>query len=211
MNLVVFGGTGGTGAALINSALLAGHSVTAPARDPSRIDARQDRLSVVRADVLDPASLDGTVDGADAVLSALGAARGREPTTVYSVGTANILTAMRGAGVTRFVGVTASPAAPRAEVPTLERFVVHPILYRFFGQSYADMKRMEQVLRDSDLEWTVLRPPMLTNGPATGSYRTAVDQSLTRARNISRADLADAMLRALQDPGTVRGIVRVAN
>ncbi|MGH3785043.1 MAG: NAD(P)-dependent oxidoreductase [Pseudonocardiaceae bacterium] len=210
MHLVIFGGTGGTGDQLIRAALSAGHTVTAPARDPSRIRASHERLHVARADVLDRSSLPGSVEGADAVVSALGVPGGEGPTTVYSAGVANILEAMHTAGVRRFIGVSALPVTPRTEVSALERFVVFPILYRFFGESYADMARMEEVLRSSDVDWTVVRPPKLTDGPATDRYRTAVNRHLQRGRSISRADLATAMLRLLDDPHTVRTTVSVA-
>lgn len=211
MRLTVFGGTGGTGEQLIRAALDAGHTVTAPARDPSRVRPSHERLRTVRADVLDPPSLEGTMDGADAVLSALGAASARQQTTVYSAGAANILDAMRRAGVRRFVGVTALPLASRAEVDALERLIVYPLLYRFFGGAYADMARMEQVLRRTEADWTIVRPPRLTNRHATGRYRTAVDRPLRRARTISRADLADAMLHLLDDPHAIHATVAIAH
>lgn len=209
MHLTVFGGTGGTGAAVISAALAAGHTVTAPARDPARITATHERLRTVRADVLDPPSLAGTVDGADAVLSALGA-RGNQPTTVYSDGVTHILDAMRQADVRRLVAVSAIPVGPRSAANPFERWVVYPILYRLFGHGYADMARMEQVLRGSDVDWTVVRPPMLTDGPATGRYRTAVDEHLRRAGKISRADLADMMVGQLAEPRSVRATVGVS-
>lgn len=210
MHLTVFGGTGGTGEQVIRAALAAGHTVVAPARDPARIRTSHERLRTLRADVLDPLSLAGTMDDADAVVSALGTPGGKEPTTVYSAGVENILDAMHMAGVRRFIGVTALPVAPRAEVSALERLVVYPILYRFFGEGYADMARMEQVLRHSEMDWTVVRPPRLTDGPATGRYRTAVNHHLPRGRTISRADLATAMLGLLDDPHAVRAAVGVA-
>lgn len=210
MQITLFGGTGGTGELLISAALEAGHTVTAPARDPSRIRVSNGRLRTVCADVLDPPSLEATVDGADAVVSALGWPGGREPTTVYSTGVANILDAMRRAGVRRFIGVSALPVTPRTEVGVVERLVVYPLLYRFFGAGYADMKRMEQLLRGSDVDWTVVRPPMLTNGPATGRYRTAINHHLRGGRTISRADLAAGMLHLLDDPHAVRATVGVA-
>lgn len=211
MHLIVFGGTGGTGQQLIRTALASGHTVTAPARDPSRIRTAHSRLRIVRADVLDPASLVGTADGADAVVSALGVPDGRKPTTVYSTGVANVLDAMVNADVSRFIGVSAVPVTPRAEVGVLDRLVVYPILYQLFGEGYADMARMEQVLRNSAVEWTVVRPPRLTNRPATGHYRTALNRRLPRAYTISRADLAAAMLHLLEQPHTVRATVVVAN
>lgn len=210
MNVTVFGSTGRTGRELVRAALDAGHTVTAAARDPSRIRVPHERLRAVRADVLDPPTLDAAVQGADAVVSALGEPDGRAPTVVYSTGVANILAAMHRAGIRRFVGVSALPVTPRAEVGFLEGRLVYPILYRLFGEGYADMARMEQVLHGSDVDWTIVRPPRLTDRPATGRYRKAVNQHIRRARSISRADLAGAMLDVLDDPHTVRATVGVS-
>lgn len=209
MNLTIFGGTGGTGDRLIHAALEAGHTVTAAARDPSRLPIPHERLRIVRADVLDPSSLNGTMDGADAVLSALGASANK-PTTVYSSGAANIVDAMHRAGVRRFIGVSALPVTPIHEVSALERLVVYPVLYRLFGEGYADMARMEQVLSGSDIDWTIVRPPRLTHRPATGRYRLAINHHLKRGRTISRADLATAMIRLLDQPAAVRATVGIA-
>lgn len=208
MYLTVFGGTGGTGSQVIRAALAAGHVVTAPARDPARIEAAHERLRTVRADVLEPETLRGTMDGVDAVISAIGPSNGRKPTAVYSGGVTNILDEMRRSAARRLIAVSASPVTPRQQVGFVERFIAYPVLYRIFGEAYADQIRMEDILRRSDVDWTVLRPPRLTNGPATGRYRTAADH-LRGARTISRADLADAVLRQLDDRRSVRTAVGV--
>ncbi|MGH3412355.1 MAG: NAD(P)-dependent oxidoreductase [Marmoricola sp.] len=210
MRLTVFGATGGTGRALVDDAVGSGHDVTAVVRDPSRFGDRSGPVRVVRGDVLDAASLDGALDRADAVCSALGT-RQRGPTTVYSDGVGNILAAMATAEVRRFVGLSAVPVGPRDRLPPVERRVVMPLLDRLFGEGYADMARMEALLRSSDRDWTVLRPPRLTNRPGTGRYRTAIDRPLARARSIARADLAAAMLDVLDNPATVRTAVTVAH
>jgi putative NADH-flavin reductase len=209
MHLVIFGSTGPTGRALVAQALDQGHDVIAVARDPAAIDATGARLQVVRADVLDRSSLDGLLNDRDAVLSAIGA-HGRRPTTVYSVGAANIRDAMHDAGVRRFIGISALPVTPRSELGPTERWIVALVLSRFFGEMYADMTRMEQLLRDSDLEFTIMRPPQLTNSRPTGTYRTAINQHLPRARKISRADLAAEMLRVIPEEKTVRATVSLA-
>lgn len=165
--LTVFGSTRGTGAHVVRLALEAGHPVTAAARD------------------LDPASLAGSVHGADTVVSTLGAANGRQPSTVYSTAGADILDAMRAAGVRRFLGVSAVPVAPRHQLGPVERLVVHPVRHRFFGARYADMARMEHLLRPSDADWTIVRPPRLTDGARTGQYRSAVDHHLRGGRSTS--------------------------
>jgi putative NADH-flavin reductase len=209
MRLAIFGSAGPTGRALVSQALDKGHDVTAVARNPTAVDATPGHLQVVRADVLDRSSLNGVLNGADAVLSAIGT-HGRQPTTVYSMGAANIRDAMQQAGVQRFVGISALPVTPRTELGAVERWIVVPLLWTFFGAMYADMTRMEQVLRDSDLDFTIMRPPQLTNTRATGQYRTAINERLPRARKIARADLAAEMLKVIPDRKTVRAIVTLA-
>jgi putative NADH-flavin reductase len=210
VHLVIFGSSGPTGRALVGQALDQGHDVIAAARDPAAVDAPDAHLRAVRADVLDRASLDGVFNGVDAVLSAVGA-HGRKPTTVYSAGAANIRDAMHDAGVRRFIGISALPVTPRSELGPVERRILVPLLSVFFGEMYADMTRMEQLLYDSDLDFTIMRPPQLTNERATGSYRTAINHHLSRARRISRADLAAEMLRVIPDDKTVRATVSLAN
>ena len=211
MRLAIFGATGGTGRALVRAALTRGHDVTAVVRDPSRLDEAHERLVVRRGDVLDPASLATVLADADAVASALGAAGGRAATTVYSVGVANVLDAMRTADVRRLVALSAAPVVPRSEATLVERLLLFPILNRFFGGLYADMRRMEDVLATSDVDWTVLRPPQLTDKAATGRYRTAVGRNVPGGRSITRGDLAAAMLDVLESGSSVRTALGVAN
>jgi hypothetical protein len=118
---------------------------------------------------------------------------------------------MQQAGVQRFVGISALPVTPRIELGAAERWIVVPLLWKFFGAMYADMTRMEQVLRESDLDFTIMRPPQLTNRRATGQYRTAINERLPRARKISRADLAAEMLKVIPDRKTVRATVTLAH
>jgi putative NADH-flavin reductase len=179
---------------------------------PSRPGPGNATLTVRAGDVLEPDTLAGSVDGADAVLSALGSRAGRTPTTVYSAGTAHVLDAMRAAGVQRLVALTAGPMGPREEHSAFERLLGRG-LYLAFGGGYDDMARMEDMLRTraGDVDWTVIRPPRLTNKPATGRYRSAVNSRLDGAWTITRADLARAMLAVVDDPATVRAAVRVAN
>ncbi|MCX4472659.1 NAD(P)H-binding protein [Micromonospora sp. NBC_01655] len=209
MRLTVFGATGGTGALLVEQALAAGHQVTAVARrgwpGPPHPD-----LRVAVADVLDPGSLRSVLDDADAVLSALGSARASRPTRVYSAGASAILATMRDLDIRRVVAVTALPIAPATQQDTLHRRLVDPVLHRFFGGAYQDMRRMELILAASDRDWTVFRPPYLRDGPTTGTCRAAVEAPLPRAWTLRRGDLAAAMLSALTDDRLVRHAVNVA-
>lgn len=212
MKLTVFGPSGGTGQQIVAQALAAGHSVTAVARRPDAVEASGPGLrELVPADLSDAASLREAITGSDAVISALGSRAGNAPTTVYSEGTRAIVAAMKDVGVRRIITISAAPVAPNEQKSFVMRRVADPILYRFFGGGYDDMKRMEAVLAQSDSDWTAFRPPRLTDGRATGKYRMAVDAGLPRIRSISRADLAGAILRAVEDNAVVGHAVTISN
>lgn len=208
--LVVFGATGGTGRRLVEQALAAGHGVTAVVRDPARLPVQHERLGVVRADVLDPAEIGQALEGADAAVSALGPRSYRAPATVCSAGTASILGVMREVAVRRFVAISAAPVAvddPGDKL--LYRLAVRPVLRTLLKNSYDDMALMEQEVRRSGRDWTIFRPPRLTDEPRTGRYRTALNQNVPGGYFLSRADLADAILRRLDDTGTFGATVGV--
>jgi putative NADH-flavin reductase len=210
MRLTIFGATGGTGRHLVRQALDEGHQVTAVARDPARLDVEHERLQVARGDVLELESIIGAVARADAVLSAIGHGSGRAPTTVYSAGTANIVRAMQATGTRRLVVVSAAPVSDNLEGTTLPyRRVVRPLLWAMFGNPYSDMAGMQEEVAGSGLEWTIMLPPRLTNKPRTGRYRLALNGNLRGGNFISRADLADAILRLLDDPGAVKAVVGI--
>jgi putative NADH-flavin reductase len=210
MKVVVFGATGGTVRRVVGQGLAAGHELTAVVRDPARLPVRHERLEVARAEVLEPAQIVSALAGADAAVSALGPRSYRAPTTVCSASARSILAAMDRAGVRRFVCVSAAPVAvddPGDKL--LYRLAVRPVLRRLLKNSYEDMARMEDQVRRSGLDWTIFRPPRLTDGPRTGRYRTALNQNVPGGYFLSRADLADAILRRLDDPGSVGATVGV--
>lgn len=212
MNLVVFGGTGGTGKQIIMQALGSGHRITAIVRRPEAVELRHEQLTLHQGDVLDPASFAPILSGHEVVLSVLGTGTSRHPTTLYSEGTRNIVQAMETAGVQRFVGVTASGFVADPKDGLLLAFVIKPLVSRILKHPYADMKRMEAALQGSALEWTVLRPARLTNGPQRGHYRTVVGGTgnVPGGMKISRADVADLMLKQLETSKTVRKAVGIA-
>jgi len=210
MKLTIFGATGATGTSLVQQALAADHEVTAVVRDPARmaIPAHQ-RLRTVTADVLDPAAISPAVDGADAVISAVGPGTGAS--TLRQDSTRSIIQAMQKTGTRRLLIVSGSVVADEGESPFM-RYLLKPLARRtFLRHVCADMRRAENEIHDSDLEWTIMRPPSLTGKPARGTYRTATDRNLPRGFSISRADLAACMLTLLNNPATVHRHVAIAN
>jgi putative NADH-flavin reductase len=204
MRLTIFGASGGTGKQLVEQALAGGHQVTAVVRDPARLAVpAQPGLQVVTADIMDPASILPAVTGADAVLTAAGP-RGTGPTTVITDSVRSIAAAMDKTGTRRLLALSGSIVADDGEGLFL-RYVLKPVARRtFLRHVCADMRQAEAVIAASDLDWTIMRPPALTDGPATGRYRTAFDRGLPRGIRVSRADLAACMLSLVGDVGAVR-------
>lgn len=209
MRTVIFGATGPTGRQLTEQALAAGHEVTAVTRraDAIRPDAR---LTVITADVADPDAVDRAVAGGDAVLSSLGSPLSPKPITVYSRGNANILAAMHRHGVKRLVTVSSSVMDP-AWRPSGEFFfnnVMDPLVNRRLGRTaHEDMRRMEALVRDSNLDWTIARPSGLFDHPAVTRYHTA--ENVADGLFTARADLAAAMVAQLTDDRFVRRAMAV--
>jgi putative NADH-flavin reductase len=207
MKLLIFGATRGTGCQLVMQALAAGHQVTAIVRRPEAITIDHPALTVRRGDVLDPETLGGVAIGHDAVLSSIGMANA-DPTVLYSEGMRNIIAMMVEARVQRLMCVTASGLDPG---PLLQRLIAKPILWRLFKHGFTDMMLMEEIVKQSGLTWTIMRPPRLTDGKRTGRTTTAIDTHLTRGFMISRADLADYMLQHIDDPATFCATVEIAH
>jgi putative NADH-flavin reductase len=223
MNLTIIGSTGGIGRLLVRQAIAAGHDVTVVVRNPSKLPPDLP-VRVVTTDLAGPdqAALDVAIKGADAVLSGLGATS-RAEAGIATRGTEAVVAAMRATGVRRIVVVS---AAPIGTVPSPDRpnppkhdpgdgFFMRHLFSRIattaFRTHYADLAAMEGVLRESGLDWTIARPPKLTDGPLTGSYRTALGRNVKGGWSISRADVAHQLLHALDHPETIGQTVGMAS
>ena len=203
MRLLVIGAAGGTGRALVEQALQRGHHVTAFVRNPAKLSAQHERLAVARGDVLDYASVEAAVEGHSAVLCALGHKRWLYPTRILSEGTRNLIRAMEKQSVRRFVCETSLGVGDSWGRMGLyyTAFVGVFILPLYF----LDKARQERLIRSSSLDWVIVRPGVLTNGPKRGVYRhgPAIGHWLWTVR-ISRADVADFMLNQLSDDRYLR-------
>jgi putative NADH-flavin reductase len=208
MKLIVFGASGGTGREIVARALERGHHVTAFVRDPAKLKATHERLAVARGDVMDAASVDAAMPGHDAALIALGHRRYLGPSRILSEGTRHIVRAMEAHGVRRLVCETALGVGDSAgRLGLYYTLFVIPAILPFY---WYDKGRQEHVVRESRLEWVIVRPAQLTNGRRRGQYRHGpkVGSYLWSAA-VSRADTADFMLNQLGDTPYLRAAVGV--
>jgi uncharacterized protein YbjT (DUF2867 family) len=222
MKLTVFAATGGIGRHLLEQALAAGHAVTAVVRNPAKLAACQARVVTADLSAPDASALAAAVDGADAVLSGLGPTSKAEVGVAWR-GTQAIVAAMKGAGVRRVVAVSAAPigtvpSPARPHPPKYDpgdgfftRHLLSPMIKAILREHYADVAHMEDVVCDGALDWTVVRPPRLTDGPLRARYRVAYGQNLPRGLSVSRADVAHFMLAALDRRDTVRETMGIAD
>ncbi|MEW2287535.1 NAD(P)H-binding protein [Streptomyces sp. NPDC047841] len=212
MRLVVFGANGPTGRQVVKQATAEGHTVTAVTRHPDDLPRPPGppRLRVAKADVLDPAAVESVVAGHDAVISALGVPYGRAPVTVYSSGIGHITRAMTRHGLRRLVCVTSTVLfdVPAPGEGFFLRRVLEPFFVRVVGRTvYDDMRRMEDIVRASGHDWTVLRPAGLFDSGRVSAYRLA--PARLPGRFTSRADLAHALVREAVTEGHVRAFLDV--
>jgi len=202
MRVAIIGATGGVGRWLMSSARADGDHVKVLVRDRRKLPSDVGAIGVIEGSVLDPVSVAATVGGTDVVLVALGA-DGLGPTNVYSAGIANVIEAMQTHGATRLLAVSSLGVEPDAGATPLLRYFLAPWLLR---NVLADMRLMEQRIIESGLVWTIVRPTGLTDGPRTGLYRAGERFVPEKGRQISRADVADFMIRAIADERTIRKI-----
>lgn len=192
MHIALFGATGGTGRQVLDQGIAQGHCIAALVRDPAKLP-DQPGLTKVRGDVLDPEPVSQCVTGADAVICVLGSHGRQDP--IEARGTERIIDAMRASGVRRFIVVTSlgvGDSRPRLSWPV--RLMMDVML----GPIMRAKEAQETLVKASGLDWTIVRPGGLTNGPRTGSYRLDEDPSVKPGR-VSRADVADFVLRQLAD------------
>ena len=198
MNIALFGATGGTGHQVLIQALEQGHHIKALARDPSKLPAGQDRLTPIPGDVLNQPAVDACVQGTDAVVCVLGTRSGAEP--IEALGTRTIVKAMQDQGVRRLIAVTSLGVGDsKDQIPFFFKILMQLGLKKIM----AAKEEQERTIKESGLDWTIVRPGGLTDGPRTGNYVSGLDKTIV-ARRVSRADVAEFVLRQLADDRYLR-------
>lgn len=201
MKLAVFGASGRTGKPLVEQALAQGHEVRALVRDPAKLPLQHEGLVLIPGDAMNAADVAGTVEGTDAVLSALGQTKG-SPKDLQTVATRHMVAAMKAHGVARIISLTGAGVRDPNDKPKLVDRVFGLLLAVAARDVLRDANAHADVLRGSGLAYTLVRGPRLTEGPRTGVYKVGY-VGKDSGTQMSRADIADFMLRQLTDDAWV--------
>jgi putative NADH-flavin reductase len=205
--LLVLGATGGTGQHVVAQALEAGHEVTAYVRDPSKLQVKHERLHVVVGAIADDAvPFQQAMKGQHAVISALGRGLSLQSDHVIERCVPPMLSAMKAGGVSRLIFTSAIGVGDAySEAPLFSKIVIRVVL----KDIYPDKLIGENLIRQSDLDWTIVQPAGLTNGELTHRYRAGEHLRHRMFATVSRADLAHFLLSQLDDRTYVRRIVQL--
>jgi putative NADH-flavin reductase len=195
--IAIFGATGKTGRRVLARALAAGYDVRVLVRDPAKLGTVDSRVSVIAGDVLDRDAVSIVVEGSDVVLALFGHVKG-SPRNLLTDGTRNIIAAMKQHGVARLVTLSGGGLRAGEDQPKLLDRVIRMLLKSVAGHVLADAEEHLKLLRDSGLDWTVVRGPMLTEAPGRGTYRVGW-VGVNGGVRISREDLADFIVTQIED------------
>lgn len=207
MDIIVFGSTGKTGLEIIKRLLSEGHKVTAFARKPSVLNISDDNLKTAEGDIFDRIAVKEAIKNHDAVVVALGSGQSLGKTTVRSEGTANVLKTMKENGLKRIIVISAMGVGESwKDLSVINRLFFATLL----KNSRTDHEAQERHVKESGLDWTIIRPSGLTDDPGTGSYECGIGIRSNTSR-ISRADVAHLVYRALKDSTFIRKAVTATN
>lgn len=203
--ILIIGASRGIGLETVKAGLAAGHEVRAFARSAAGIPITDARLTKIAGDALSPNDIGKALQGVDAVIQTLGVASPKDlifGTTLFSNSTRVLVDAMGKAGVKRLIAVTGAGAGnSRGRINPLYDHLMFPVLLQ---RVYSDKDIAEDAIANSTLDWTIVRPGMLTNRAPTGRYKALTDMKDWRGGAISRADVADFLIKQLADRSMIR-------
>ena len=210
MRITVFGATGGTGRRLVEQAIAEGNEVVAYVRNPSKLDMENEHLTVVQGELIDEELIEKAVKGVDAVISLLGP-RGGSKSKPLTHGMQNIITAMKKQGVRRLVITSTLSAKDPNDLPDFKTKSLVNLVKVTMHDAYEDIVSTAETVRNSDLDWTIVRLTMLNNKPKSGKVRAGYVGRGDVGTWISRADVADFMLKQVQDTKYLRQAPAITN
>ena len=211
-HILVIGGNGGIGRQCVELGLSAGYLVTTILWNPSKLTLSHPNLDIVQGNVTKSATILKHLSNEDAIISAIGSGSigNDRPTTLYSQGAVTVLAEMKKTNARRifFISSAAIEISPANSlfIRFMEKYVMGWLLKHMFE----DIRRMEPIIKTSEADWTIIRPPFLTNGAQTGRYRYATNEFLPDCTKISRADLAHFIIHHIADPSTFRTTIEIS-
>lgn len=204
--MLILGATGGTGIQIVEQAIHKGHSVTALVRSTERLARFNGRINTIVGDLMSSAEIASAASGHDAVLSALGPRDPKSKARLMDPFAHAVVNGMSESGVARLILLSIAFLFRNAILPP-----VYPLGQMLFKDHVRDCEDMESTVRASALNWTIVRPPQFTDKPATGKYRVEAGRLPLMGFTVSRADVADFMIRAAEQNLYSRQIVGLAN
>ncbi|HKM59985.1 MAG TPA: SDR family oxidoreductase [Candidatus Bathyarchaeia archaeon] len=210
MKIVVFGASGGTGKQLVEQALVAGYEVVVYVRNPSKLNVSHEHLTVIQGELSDAALIETAVKGTGAVLSALGP-RGGSKNKPLTQGMRNIIAAMKNQGVRRLIMTSTLSAKDSKDKPDFRTKAMVNLVKTTMHAAYEDIVSVAETVRASDLEWTIVRLAILNNKPKSGKVKVGYVGTGEVGTQISRADIADFMLKQIEDTKYLREAPAISN
>lgn len=198
MRILIVGASKGIGLETVRQALASGHDVRALARSAEDISIADPKLAKIRGDALNKEDVEAALTGVDAVVLTLGIGLSElfKPVNLFSTATRVLIDAMKAQGVNRLVCVTGFGAGDsQASISPLQRIPFNIV----FGRAYEDKSRQEKLIKESSLDWTIVRPGVLMNGPKTRRYKILRKSSEWRNGIVSRANVADFLVREIDE------------
>ena len=210
IRITVFGATGGTGRQLVEQALASGYQVVAYARNPSKLDIKNEHLAIVQGELTDQALIEDAVKDADAVISVLGP-RGGSKSKPLTQGMQNIIAAMKKHGVRRLIISSTISAKDPNDLPELRARALVNFVKLTMHAAYEEIVSVAETVRASDLDWTIVRLTLLNDKPKSGKVRVGYLGKGEVGRWVSRADVADFMLKQIEDTKYLRQAPTISN
>ena len=210
MKIFIVGGTGGTGRQVIEQALLENHLVTALVRNPVKLKIDHPNLKVIKGNILEPGTFEQAIKENEVVISALGHKRFFIKTNILSEGTKNIVNAMEKHKVKRFICITSMGVNDsRFRLGLYYTLFVIPVILLFY---FLDKEKQERIIRQSSLDWTIVRPGQLTNGKKRTTYRHGSKLgSYIFTKMVSRADVAHFILQEVKNDKYIKKSPSIIN
>jgi putative NADH-flavin reductase len=210
MRITIFGATGETGRMLTQQALVKCHEVVAYARNPAKLEIKDNRLKIVQGELQNQTAIEDAVKGSDAVISVLGPT-GASKGLPISKGMQNILQAMKKYGLKRIIATATPSAADPLDSFDLKFKLAVLMIKLFIPSAYQDIVKTAEVIRATDLDWTIVRLPILNSKPKQGKVNTGYLGEGKVNFPLSRADLADFLLAQLEDDTFIKKAPAISN